>query len=375
MSNDDLHEDKKVTSPEKKRQKAGLNGVRPDEYVEGEFKDMAKKDSLSQTELFQRMFWSYIRDGRQEKKDDAISFEGELGLLSKNLETIMIQFKEIGNKSQNAVISLRGNIEQIEKNRKLENETLNLRIDELTNRNTELENTNKIFNEVREGLELKILSLEGISVDKEIEYKNLLADINEKDSDIKSHGKTIGALEKENKELVSENLVILERIHQRDSKLNNLESTNVSLQNTVNSMESLRKSEISSIEARYKTEISALTNNIRKYDEEKEKELVRIQNTVNSMEALRKSEISSIEARYKTEILGLTNNINEYESEKDKDLVKIKTSLKSEYDADKKMALAEVILQLAEMKGKYAEKQGSYNELKGKFNELQRKKH
>lgn len=327
MSNINIEEGKEVIiATEKKKQKAGLNAVRPVDYVEDEFKNMAKNKNLSQTELFENMFWSYIRDGREERRENAISFEGELGILSKNLENIMKSFKAIATNSQDTVLSLKGSTEQIEKNLNIEIGTLNLKLVELTNRNTELEDTNKVFNEVREGLKSEISNISDIVLERETENNNLQEDITEKDKAIKSYEKTIVALERDNKVLVGENSGLLETIILKDSKLRNLESTNVSLQNTVNSMESLRKSEISSIESRYKTEIAALSSKIRGNELEKEKE----QNH-------------------------------------------IKASLKSEYEADKKMALAEVILQLADMKGKYAEHQGNYNELQLKCNSLQGK--
>lgn len=333
MSDTNIPKDKEVIVTEKKKQKAGLSAVRPDNDIEDNFKNMAKDKNLTQTKLFENMFWDYIRDGREAKRENAISFDGELGLISIHLESILIYFKTIATKSQDTVISLKSNTEQIEKNLKLEIETLNLKLVELTNRNTELENTNKIFNEIREGLEAKILKLSDTALLRETENKKILEDIKGKDNEIKSNKKTIELIEKDKKELATVNATLLENIILKDSKLGNLESTNVSVQNTVNSMESFRKSEISSIEARYQTEITALNSKINGYDADKEKELKRI-----------------------------------------------KASMKSEYESDKKMALAEVILQLADMKGKYAEHQGNYNELQSKlkvqqsnYNELQRK--
>jgi len=41
---------------QKKKQKAGLNAVRPDDYIENKFKEMAKDMNLSQTEMFSRIF-------------------------------------------------------------------------------------------------------------------------------------------------------------------------------------------------------------------------------------------------------------------------------------------------------------------------------
>jgi DNA repair exonuclease SbcCD ATPase subunit len=314
MSDNIIEENKGDNSQEKKKQKAGLNGVRPDGYIEDHFKEMAKDNNLSQTKLFERMFWNYITDNRGEKRENAISFDAELSLLSTNLENIMQNVKSIATKSQDTVVSLKSNTDQMKKNLNIETETLKLRIEEITNRNTELENTNKVFSEIREGLESKISNHSDIVLEGEVENKKLREVIKEKDNEIKSYEEKIRILEKDNKGLSSDNLGLLEKITQRDIKLSNLESTNVSLQNTVNSMESLRKSEISSIESRYKTEIAALSSKITESDTEKEKEITLI-----------------------------------------------KTSLKAEYEADKKMALAEVILDLADMKGKYAELYGKFN--------------
>lgn len=49
----------------KNKQKAGLNAIRQDDYVERSFKDMASDKKLSQTEMFEHMFWFFIKKERE----------------------------------------------------------------------------------------------------------------------------------------------------------------------------------------------------------------------------------------------------------------------------------------------------------------------
>ena len=46
---------------EKKKQKAPL-GIRPDDYIDIKFRELVEKEGISQTKLFERMFWEFTRE-------------------------------------------------------------------------------------------------------------------------------------------------------------------------------------------------------------------------------------------------------------------------------------------------------------------------
>lgn len=281
----------------KKKQKSGLNAVRPDDYVERMFKDMAKEKNFSQTEMFERIFWSYITDQTNEKMQQAVNLDSEINLISKDLDNIMQHFKAIVEKSQQTVISVKANAEQTEKNLTMEVDTLKKTIDELGKRNFELEQSNNVFNEVKAGLESKISELAELNAEKDNALEEYSSEIKEKDKQNKELQKQIVTLEKDN-----------EKLQKELPRINNLETLNSSLNSTL-----------------------------------------------NNLEAIKKSEISAIEAKYKVIITDLETKLNSYGEAKTKELKELKNSLSLQHDADKKNAIADMKLEIAELKTKYAE--------------------
>ena len=62
-----------------------------------------------------------------------------------------------------------------------------------------------------------------------------------------------------------------------------------------------------------------------------------------------------MESRYKSVIVNLENKVNGFNDEKEKELKNLEKSIRTELEAEKKMAVADMKLELAEMKSKYAE--------------------
>lgn len=303
----------------KKKQKAGLNAVRPDDYVENKFKDMAKENGISQTDMFNRIFLSYIRTQNNENKQSALNIESEINLISKDLNNIFSNFKSIADKAQNTIISIKTNAKQTEKNLTLNIDTLNKKNEELEKRNAEIEQSNSAFNEIKNTLGTKIKELEENSNLKNNELQDDAVQLKDREKTIRELKKQVDVLEKSNMRLEKEVNRIHENLNTSEIKINNLEQSNASLNAAFNTLGKIKKSEIEAVESEYQSKIIRLEEKIKSFEETKENEIKNI-----------------------------------------------KDSLKIEYEAEKKLAIAEMKLELADVKSRYAEVVTELNGLKGK---------
>lgn len=293
---------------EPKKQKAGLGAIRPDDYVESEFKKMAADKKLSQTEMFEYMFWSFINGEEKKKQEEAISYESELSLISSDLNNVLSHIKSITEKAQNTVMTFKSNSEQTEKNLNLELDTLSKKIEEVRKRNLELERTNQIFNDVKNGLDSKIAELNGLIEKKNIEIKEYEDLIKEQYRKTKELERQNSALEKENTKLQLENKKLLEQVSSNETKIKSLEVVNVNFQSTINNIEVLKKAEISAMEEKYQSIISQLNDKIKSYDDAKTKEIEEVRDgIITKMEAERKLSL----AEAKLELAEMKNKYNE----------------------------------------------------------------
>ncbi len=293
---------------DRKKQKAGLNAVRPDDFTEQKFKDMAKELNLSQTDMFKHIFWSYIREQNNERRQLALNLEAEINLISKDLNSVLQHFKSISERAQDTVISIKTNAEQTEKNLTLDIDTLLKKVDELSKRNAELELSNTAFTEIKTGLEAKLSAVTEANDKKDVELKEAREIIKTRDKTIKDMEKQIDLLEKTNAKSEQESNRLHDDVKTLETKVKSFETTNNSLNDTL-----------------------------------------------NRVNALKASEIASIEAKYQLHITELEEKLNRFEESKEKELQQIKTSLKAEYEADKKMAVADIKMELADIKSKYGE--------------------
>lgn len=298
----------KEESNEPKKQKAGLGAIRPDDYVENEFKKMAAHKKLSQTEMFECMFWNFIKGEDKEKKEQAINYESEINLISKDLNNVLSHIKSITEKAQNTVIAVNSNAEQTEKNLKLELDTVSKKLEEIEKRNLELEQTNEMFNYIKNSLDAKIVEFNEILDKKSTEIKELKVLVKERDNQVKELDKENSVLKSENSKLQSKNQNLLEQAYNNETKIKSLEVANTNFQSTINNIELLKKAEISAVEEKYQSIIYELNAKIRAYDEAKNKEIEDIKNRITTkMEAERKLSL----AESKLELVDMKNKYNE----------------------------------------------------------------
>jgi chromosome segregation ATPase len=314
---DNLNEDNK------NKPKAGLGGVRPDAYTMEKFKSGAKDNNMSQTKFFESIFWSYLSKDKENKKEDALSLEGEISLLSQDLNSMFEHIKTIAEKAQNTIISIKSNAEQNEKNLSLDLDTANKKVAELQKRNEELEISNSTFSEVKANLEAKTLNLSE-------ENKQQAKAIDEYKKDVISKEKRIKELE--------ETLKKTENLYEKESKTIKLQKDQ--LQDELIS----KNNEINNL----KTSISSLKD------------------TVNNIELMKKSELEATESKYKLKIAELELKLDLYNEDKAKEIESIKRTLLSELTAEKKEEVADMKLQLANMTAKYADIITELNNYKNK---------
>lgn len=284
---------------EKTKQKTGLGGVRPDDFTTDKFKELAKENDISQTEMFKRIFYRYLSDIRKEKQQEALSLDGEINNIAIYLDNMLSEFKKIAEKAQNTVISTKSNAEQTIKNLTLDVDTLNKKLTELEKRNQELELSNSTYTEVKNSLENNITELKKLieSINKEKDHlKTELIAKNKKLSDLEENYKrTVDSYMSENKALAGTVNNLRNELDTYHNKIKNLEISNSSLDDTIKNLQNLKKSEIDAIEEKYKLQIQDLEIKLRNSKENKDKEIQSIKRSIETeMTASRKEETANL---------------------------------------------------------------------------------
>lgn len=292
-------DEEKNLEQNKPKQKPGLGAVRPDDYTTDKFKEMANENNISQTEMFKRIFYNYLKNEREKKQQQALSLDSEINLISGNLNSILSIFKTITDKAQNTIISIETNADQTIKNLTLEIDTLKKQVTEYDNRNKELELSNSTFSEVKSSLENNIRELTELTgrLQKEKEQiKNDLIFKNKKLTELEENYKrTSESYTSENKSLAGIVNNLRNELDTYHNKIKNLEISNSSLDDTIKNLQNLKKSEIDAIEEKYKLQIQDLEIKLKNFKESKDKEIQSIKRNIETeMTAARKEETADL---------------------------------------------------------------------------------
>ena len=232
---------------EKKKQKAPL-GIRPDDYIDIKFRELVEKEGISQTKLFERMFWEFTRNSKDALKLQALDCSVELQSISGASATLVKAIEKIVNKAQLELMSKNREVENIkeasDKKIELANIELANRVKELELKNKDLEeqlkNSNAIvtgFNTVKGELDSKIENLNKTVIELNNDIKEKDKIIQDKNKEIINSSKTIDNMEKEIA-LIKEQKVILE------GKNASLQVNVEMLQGTINTFNSIKKTDI-----------------------------------------------------------------------------------------------------------------------------------
>lgn len=308
---------KEENMKEKKKQKAPL-GIRPSDYVEQRFKSMADDKGISQTKLFERIFWEFIQNSNEVLKLQSLDCSLELQSINGAASTLIKAIDKIVTKAQLEIMSKNRELEAIkdasDKKIELANIELSNRVKELELKNKELEdqlnNSNAIvvgFNTVKDELDFKIESLNKTVVELTNDIKERDKIIKDKNKEILNSSKTIENIEKE-VELVKEQKVILE------GKNASLQVNVEMLQGTINTFNSIKKTEIEAIK-----DNEAMINQLKidKLKAEFENEVSKLNNNILSLEKdieLKKSELKSLNNIIASKDLEIKNLIKENRS-------------------------------------------------------------
>lgn len=333
---------------EKKKQKPGLNAVRPSDFVEAEFKKMAKDGGITQTEMFNHIFWSYINDQENERKEKALSLEPEVNLISKNLSNILDVIKTIVDKSQNSILSIKSNAEQTEKNLNTDIDTIRKKLEEAAKRNEELENFNKTFQELKNGLDSKIVILTESLKDAEGKLKASSESNKALQKELDKSNKEVNRL---STELENNN----NRLNRIEEELKNSKELNKDNTKTIKDLEK-QVAHNEKINSEFENEVFRLKQEINSKDASAkgfEQANLNLTSIINTLDQVKKSEIDAIKAKDENEISELKTKINQIEN-----------NLKVKYEAEKMNSIASIKLELAEMTGKYTETLAELNSFK-----------
>ena len=232
---------------EKKKQKAPL-GIRPSDYVEQKFKSMADDKGISQTKLFERIFWDFTKNSNEALKLQSLDCSLELQSISGASSTLIKAIDKIVTKAQLEIMSKNRELEAIkdasDKKIELANIELANKVKELELKNKELEeqlnNSNAIvvgFNTVKGELDSKIENINKTVVELNNDIKEKDKIIQDKNKEILNSSKAIENMEKEIA-LIKEQKVILE------GKNASLQVNVEMLQGTINTFNSIKKTDI-----------------------------------------------------------------------------------------------------------------------------------
>ena len=272
---------------EKKKQKAPL-GIRPDDYIDIKFRELVEKEGISQTKLFERMFWEFTRNSKDALKLQALDCSVELQSISGASATLVKAIEKIVNKAQLELMSKNREVENIkeasDKKIELANIELANRVKELELKNKDLEeqlkNSNAIvtgFNTVKGELDSKIENLNKTVIELNNDIKEKDKIIQDKNKEIINSSKTIDNMEKEIA-LIKEQKVILEG---KNASL----QVNVEMEAIKDNEATINQLKIDKLKAEFENEVSKLNNNIVSLEKDielKESELKSLNNVISS---------------------------------------------------------------------------------------------
>ena len=235
---------------EKKKQKAPL-GIRPDDFIEERFKKMAEEQGISQTKLFERLFWEFTKNSNEALRLQSLDCSLELQAINSASSTLINAIEKIVTKAQSQIMVTNRECENIksasEKKIELANIDLTNKIKELELKNKQLEeqlnNANSIvagFNTVKGELDLKVENLTN-------EVVKLNESIKEKDKIVKDKDKELENIDKARENTEKEIELLKEQKNTLESKNASLQTNVEVLQGTINSFNSIKKAEIEAI--------------------------------------------------------------------------------------------------------------------------------
>ena len=289
---------------EKKKQKAAM-GIRPDDWVEDRFKEMAKKRGMSQTDLFTYMFYEYINDLKSEHKDSLLDCNVEMDSINTAMTSMINAFKSIIDKSHTALVSkdneLKTKNSLIEKQIETATTELNIKVTELGSANKHLQEQYDSsllvinnFDDIKTELNNTILNLNSNIEAKDIKIDSLKEQIKERDKAIKDLEKEIDVTAKNISNIEKEILLVREKNADLEAKNTMLQANLNTVNNSIEMFNNMKAQEIELIKSNLN---SIAESNIDKIVAEKDSVIAKLSAEIESLKStieVKDNEIATI---------------------------------------------------------------------------------
>lgn len=285
-NNNNLHEGSK-------QQDAAFQ-VRIDEYWINKFDDLLQETYRGSApkgakKVMLESILAYYMDGKKKEDDEkTLAFNSDIRLISENLNTILSTIKSMTRKAQNTVASEKNLAAQTIENLERDLERKKIRIEALENRNAELENTNNVFNAVKESMENRIIELELTLKNEREGHSQALQSAN---NDIKDLKLQYGDLLKENKALKQfedENSKLKEKLESEKTSVKVLNESMLIKDNKITDLENKINelhAEVKSVQSNKNKDIDDMKKILEeKLSVEKEKAVIAVEKEFNKLQ-------------------------------------------------------------------------------------------
>lgn len=260
-----------VSNTKQKRKTKAPLGIRPDDNTEKDFKNMATELSLSQTELFTKIFLDYSSKISKDKKYALLNCGNELNAIESAAKSLTENIESIVTKSINTIADKNTELSRLKdlstseielktKEYVVQIESLNNTINELNTQIKDLtmlkDSHDKQHNALIELLAQKedeLKNVQFLNDEKDKAIKNLNKEINTAIDNVHSLEKEISIIKRENKDIVLKN--------------ESLEASLSSVQSTLKSFNELKEAQLNNLkqtyEHNYKTQLELKEKNIK----------------------------------------------------------------------------------------------------------------
>jgi chromosome segregation ATPase len=282
--------------------------VRVDPYYKDIFLELSEKPGFSRKRLLESMISSYVRQGREETRQNNLNLGHEISLISGSLDDILKVFKAISEKAQDTIGSSRSFYEQQAENFKKNAEALELKI-----QGTEDERKRLLLSNKELELNIKSAGEENGKLSDKITYlQEELAKARNAHAAVLNEVYNLRRIDADNVRLVSENKELLAQIEKNKDVINRKDKA-AEKQNYDYEMLELKKNKETEL---LKGEIDALKAQIANMRKNKEEEIKELKDLIGKELKLKKEaeilqlkqEYNNLQMQYIKDIGALKNN-------------------------------------------------------------------
>lgn len=250
-------------------------------------KELKKHPGMKKKNLMENMIYGYVRNREKSEQEKILSFSSEISLIATDLDNILRVFKNIAAKSQDTISSQKSYFEQSIKNITEQLDTAKLNINNLTEKNSLLEEANNGFKLEKDNLLKTIDSLKDSAEKKTAEVKELKI----KSNDLLEEIRALKKVEKENVQLANELSKSVETVKKlegnlsdKDSEIHKLSVKISELEETLSQIKNKHADEMKVSENKFLEELNNANKRIRKELElDKKSEQIDLQMKYNEL--------------------------------------------------------------------------------------------